>query len=78
MFDKIVAKHGPKKGFGYRPILDESVDVQANGRLFRKYMLADYKWYTFDEMHKKVTETASGFLQQGKSRPITFCFSNLF
>lgn len=66
LFEKIVAKYGNKKGFGYRPILEETADVQANGRIFRKYVLDDYVWYTFNEMKTKVDEVASGFLQQGK------------
>lgn len=65
LFDKVVATYGSKRAFGYRPILEESTDVQANGRVFKKYVLGDYIWNNFYEMQERVNNVASGFLQQG-------------
>lgn len=66
LFDRIVAKYGSKKAFGYRPIVAETEDVQSNGRVFRKYVLGDYVWNNFYEMQKRVNHVASGFLQKGE------------
>jgi len=64
-FDKVVATYGNKQAFGYRPVFEESNDIQANGQLFKKYILGDYIWNNFYEMQKRVNNVASGFLQQG-------------
>ena len=67
LFERVVQTYGRKKAFGFRPILEESSDVQANGRVFKKYVLGDYVWNNFNEMHERVNNVASGFLQQGNS-----------
>lgn len=64
-FDRVVSTYGDKKAFGFRPILEESSDVQANGRIFKKYVLGDYQWNNYYEMQERVKNVASGFLQQG-------------
>ena len=65
MFERVVATYGSKRAFGYRPVLEESSDVQASGRVFKKYVLGDYIWNNFYEMKERVNNVASGFLQQG-------------
>lgn len=65
LYDKIVNEFGDQKAFGYRPILEETEDVQANGRIFRKYVLDDYRWITYKEASKRINNIASGFVQQG-------------
>lgn len=67
LFDRVVATYGTKQAFGYRPVLAESSDVQANGRVFKKYVLGDYVWNNFNEMQERVNHLSSGFLQQGKT-----------
>ena len=66
LFERVVATYGNKKAFGYRPILEEESAKQENGRFFKKYVLGDYVWNNFNEMHERVNNVASGFLQQGK------------
>lgn len=65
LFDRVVATYGKKQAFGYRPVLEESSDVQANGRVFKKYVLGDYVWNNYNEMQERVNHLSSGFLQQG-------------
>lgn len=67
LFERVVTTYGNKKAFGYRPILDESGVVQANGRVFVKRLFSDtYIWLNYNEMYQRVNNLASGLLQQGK------------
>src|SRR6218665_4042861 len=53
-FDRVVAKYSKNKAFGQRPILAEDDDVQANGRVFKKFVLGDYQWMTYKEAQKRI------------------------
>ncbi|XP_042229969.1 long-chain-fatty-acid--CoA ligase 4-like, partial [Homarus americanus] len=43
-------KHGNKKALGTRQILQESEELQKNGKVFKKYELGEYSWLTYTEV----------------------------
>ncbi|XP_014282035.1 long-chain-fatty-acid--CoA ligase 4 isoform X3 [Halyomorpha halys] len=52
-----VKQYGEHNCLGTRDILAEEDEVQDNGRVFKKYVMGDYKWRTF----KDVNEEAAAF-----------------
>ncbi|RXG53582.1 Long-chain-fatty-acid--CoA ligase 4 [Armadillidium vulgare] len=47
--DYACKKFGNREGFGTRKIFNEFNETQPNGKIFKKYEMGDYSWYTFSE-----------------------------
>lgn len=65
LFERVVADYGNERAFGFRPVLEEAQDLQANGRIFRKYVLGDYQWLTYNQANEKINRLANGFSKLG-------------
>lgn len=44
-----VQKYGSKELLGTREILDEEDEVQSNGKMFKKFILGDYRWISYQD-----------------------------
>lgn len=51
--------------FGTRPLISEEDEAQANGRVFKKVILGDYEWMTYNEALTHVSKLSSGIKALG-------------
>lgn len=66
LFEKSVKLYADRKCLGYRELLREEDEMQPNGRVFKKVMLGDYSWITFEEVYAKASNFGSGLLGLGQ------------
>jgi len=45
----VVARYGSRRLLGTRDILGEDDEIQSNGSVFRKLLLGDYRWMSYEE-----------------------------
>lgn len=63
-----VAKlHGHKRCLGTREILAEEDEIQPNKRVFKKYVMGEYKWKTFVEVERLAASFGRGLRLLGQS-----------
>jgi len=62
MFKYVTKIHATKRCLGTREILSEEDEVQANGRVFKKYKMGEYKWRSFVETEQLATYFGKGEL----------------
>eukprot|EP00111_Clytia_hemisphaerica_P010153 TCONS_00029670-protein len=60
LFKKSVEKHGDRGCMGTRELLAEDDEVQPNGRIFKKMILGDYKWMSYNEAYTEVQRVSAG------------------
>ncbi|KAK5645740.1 hypothetical protein RI129_004204 [Pyrocoelia pectoralis] len=60
-----VKRYANKKCLGTRQIKAEEDEVQANGRIFKKYVMGDYMWKTFAEVDMLATNFGKGVRELG-------------
>uniref|UniRef100_A0A915BKV0 long-chain-fatty-acid--CoA ligase n=1 Tax=Parascaris univalens TaxID=6257 RepID=A0A915BKV0_PARUN len=60
VFTYVVKKYGGKMALGTRELLDATEHVQPNGRVFEKWELGEYKWESYEDVHKRVGLIAAG------------------
>ncbi|CAK9808994.1 Fatty acid CoA ligase Acsl3 [Anthophora quadrimaculata] len=60
MLSWVVNQHSGKKCLGTREILAEEDEVQANGRIFKKYKMGEYKWKTYTDVDRLTTSFSRG------------------
>jgi long-chain acyl-CoA synthetase len=65
LFTKACLVYKDKNCFGYRPVLGEEDETQADGKVFRKLILGDYIWYSFNEINQRIDHIAKGLLKNG-------------
>jgi len=65
LFKNNVKRFGNRKCLGYREVFGEEDERQSDGKIFRKLILGDYKWLTYEEVDKKVEHLAKGFYLKG-------------
>ncbi|XP_070539166.1 long-chain-fatty-acid--CoA ligase 4-like [Ptychodera flava] len=65
MFTRAVGKYGNKRCLGTREVLSEEDEVQPNGRVFKKLILGDYQWETFQEIDKRAENFGQGLSSLG-------------
>ena len=53
-------KHGDRGCMGTRELLAEDDEVQPNGRIFKKMILGDYKWMSYNEAYTEVQRVSAG------------------
>ncbi|KAL4219831.1 Long-chain-fatty-acid--CoA ligase 4 [Mactra antiquata] len=63
---RAVRIYGAKRCLGTRELLREEDEVQANGKVFKKVLLGEYKWTTYEEIFTRVTYLGSGLLAVGQ------------
>ncbi|XP_002737732.1 fatty acid CoA ligase Acsl3-like [Saccoglossus kowalevskii] len=60
LFTRSVSKWGHKKCLGTRDLLKEEDELQSNGRVFKKVILGEYQWESFDQVDKRVENFGAG------------------
>ncbi|XP_020485343.2 long-chain-fatty-acid--CoA ligase 4 [Labrus bergylta] len=76
LFDHAVQRFGQGHCLGTRDILSEENEVQPSGKVFKKLILGEYRWFSYDEMDCAVSQFGSGLAalgQQPKSSIAIFC-----
>ncbi|KAM7000636.1 long-chain-fatty-acid--CoA ligase 4 [Tautogolabrus adspersus] len=76
LFDHAVQRFGQGHCLGTRDILSEENEIQPSGKVFKKLILGEYRWFSYDEMDCAVSQFGSGLAalgQQPKSSIAIFC-----
>uniref|UniRef100_UPI0037E8D553 long-chain-fatty-acid--CoA ligase 4 n=1 Tax=Semicossyphus pulcher TaxID=241346 RepID=UPI0037E8D553 len=76
LFDHAVQRFGQENCLGTRDVLSEENEVQPNGKVFKKLILGEYRWLSYDETDSLVSQFGSGLAaleQQPKSSIAIFC-----
>ncbi|XP_046676781.1 fatty acid CoA ligase Acsl3 [Homalodisca vitripennis] len=61
----VVKTFRDKKCLGTRQILAEEDEVQPNGRIFKKYVMGEYQWQTYEEVNQLATHFGRGLRELG-------------
>lgn len=65
MFKEVTKIHKTKRCLGTREILGEEDEVQPNGRVFKKYIMGEYKWRTYIEVEQQAAHFGRGLRELG-------------
>jgi len=65
-FNYAVTKYGSKRCLGTRQVLGEEDEIQANGKVFKKLSLGDYKWIDFTETRTIAYNFGAGLRELGQ------------
>ncbi|XP_075214813.1 acyl-CoA synthetase long-chain [Lycorma delicatula] len=65
MFLYVVKQFPQKHCLGTREIIAEEDEVQPNGRIFKKYVMGEYKWRTYSEVNMLATNFGRGLRELG-------------
>ncbi|MBN3318550.1 ACSL4 ligase, partial [Atractosteus spatula] len=76
LFDHAVQRFGKADCLGTREVLTEENETQPSGKVFKKLILGEYKWLTYEDVDRQVTLFGSGIAalgQQPKNTIAIFC-----
>ncbi|XP_029703059.1 long-chain-fatty-acid--CoA ligase 4 isoform X1 [Takifugu rubripes] len=76
LFDYAVQRFGPLPSLGTREVLSEENEIQPTGKIFKKLILGDYKWLSYNELDTHVSQFGSGLAALGlqpKTNIAIFC-----
>ncbi|XP_077335161.1 long-chain-fatty-acid--CoA ligase 4 isoform X1 [Lithobates pipiens] len=76
LFQHAVGKFGTKDCLGTRELLSEENEKQPNGKVFKKLILGEYKWLSYEEVNTRVNHFGSGLATLGlkpRSTVAIFC-----
>ncbi|XP_072126990.1 long-chain-fatty-acid--CoA ligase 4 isoform X1 [Mobula birostris] len=65
LFEAAVKKFQKNNCLGTREMLSEENEVQTNGKVFKKLILGEYKWLTYEEVSHHVDAFGSGLAALG-------------
>ena len=65
VFSYAIKRNGNKKCLGSREVIDEEDEVQPNKRVFKKYVLGDYLWKSYNDVEKLALFFSKGLLELG-------------
>ncbi|XP_020386507.2 long-chain-fatty-acid--CoA ligase 4 isoform X2 [Rhincodon typus] len=65
LFEVAVKKFQKQNCLGTRELLSEENEVQANGKIFKKLILGEYKWLSYEEVNQRVNCFGSGLSALG-------------
>lgn len=65
VFSYAVTRNGSKRCLGSRELIDEEDEVQKNGKVFKKYVLGEYLWKTYNEVDRLATGFSKGLRTLG-------------
>ncbi|GAB1609001.1 long-chain-fatty-acid--CoA ligase 4-like, partial [Argonauta hians] len=65
LFYRAVKLYGPKPCLGMRQVLSVEDEVQQNGRVFKKLIMGDYQFSTFNEVSEQIHSLGRGLLEMG-------------
>uniref|UniRef100_A0A3Q3W760 long-chain-fatty-acid--CoA ligase n=1 Tax=Mola mola TaxID=94237 RepID=A0A3Q3W760_MOLML len=76
LFDYAVQRFGPAQSLGTRDVLSEENEIQPSGKVFKKLILGEYRWISYNELDTMVSQFGSGLAalgQQPKTNIAIFC-----
>ncbi|XP_069474249.1 fatty acid CoA ligase Acsl3 isoform X2 [Ambystoma mexicanum] len=76
VFQYATQKFGSLNCLGTRELINEEDEVQPNGKVFKKVILGQYNWLTFEDVYKVASRLGSGLSalgQQPKTNIAIFC-----
>uniref|UniRef100_A0A8C9SZH6 long-chain-fatty-acid--CoA ligase n=3 Tax=Scleropages formosus TaxID=113540 RepID=A0A8C9SZH6_SCLFO len=76
LFDFAVQQFGKADCLGTREVLSEENETQPNGKVFKKLILGEYSWRSYQDVDVEVSHLGSGLAalgQQPKSTIAIFC-----
>ncbi|XP_062392835.1 long-chain-fatty-acid--CoA ligase 4b [Sardina pilchardus] len=76
LFDHSVQRFGKADCLGTRDVLSEETETQPNGKVFKKLVLGEYQWMSYEEVNQAARSFGSGLTalgQQPKSTIAIFC-----
>uniref|UniRef100_A0A8C5EEE1 long-chain-fatty-acid--CoA ligase n=1 Tax=Gouania willdenowi TaxID=441366 RepID=A0A8C5EEE1_GOUWI len=76
LFDHAVQRFGDSDCLGTRNVLSEENEIQPSGKVFKKLILGEYKWLSYNELDTVVRHFGNGLAalgQQPKSTIAIFC-----
>ncbi|XP_078117376.1 long-chain-fatty-acid--CoA ligase 4 [Sander vitreus] len=76
LFKHAVQRFGQADCLGTRDILSRENEIQPSGKVFKKLILGEYRWLSYNEVDTAVSEFGSGLAalgQQPKSTIAIFC-----
>lgn len=62
---KAIHTFGDRPCFGHRPVLGESEEKQEDGKVFKKLVLGDYQWMSYNEVDEKIDLIGRGLMALG-------------
>lgn len=65
LFRLSVVRHGTKRCLGVREVLAEADEYYKTGKIFKKYRLGDYHWYSYAEVDQRLEILSKGLLALG-------------
>ncbi|XP_051963445.1 fatty acid CoA ligase Acsl3-like [Xyrauchen texanus] len=66
MFELSVGRYPDRDCLGTRELLSEEDEVIEDGRVFKKVILGEYRWMSYDQMYKAVNAFGSGLAALGQ------------
>jgi len=73
LFIRAVRLFGPLDCLGTREFLAEEDEKQSNGKVFKKLILGEYHWETFDEVSHRISNLGSGLRALGQKPRSNIC-----
>lgn len=65
MFKFMATTHTTKRCLGTREVLSEEDEMQANGKLFKKYKMGEYSWRNYIETEQEACNFGCGVRKLG-------------
>jgi len=72
-WDWAVARYGDRRIFGTREMLGEEEETQPNGKVFKKLVLGEYHWMTYNEADLLVDRVGKGLKALGQQKNENIC-----
>ncbi|KAM3611982.1 uncharacterized protein V6R79_000423 [Siganus canaliculatus] len=76
LFDYAVQRFGDAQCLGTRDVLSEENETQPSGKVFKKLILGEYRWLSYNDLDTMVSQFGSGLEalgQQPKNNIAIFC-----
>ncbi|XP_032410675.1 long-chain-fatty-acid--CoA ligase 4 isoform X2 [Xiphophorus hellerii] len=76
LFKHAVKRFGPADCLGTREVLSEENEIQPNGKVFKKLILGEYRWLSYNDLDSVASEFGNGLAalgQQPKNTIAIFC-----
>jgi long-chain acyl-CoA synthetase len=73
LFLRAVRLYSTHDCLGTRELLNEENEIQPNGKVFKKVILGDYSWMTYEEVYRKMSNLGSGLMALGQQPRKNIC-----
>ena len=73
MINKFYIRYRSAPLLGTREILDEEDEVQPNGKMFKKYIMGDYRWISFEDADTSADYFGRGLRAMGMKTQDKVC-----